>query len=103
VVPLVETHDASGQLRMKLNFGLIHKVIKYVEDRIFRMLYENDWKAESVSAVDLEPARQHHSMNDPSAGPVEMSEFGRRRTVNGIWDDLFSGVRYVKLEAFSNH
>ena len=79
--------------KLQINWKLIHKVIKYIKDKILDIIYVQRTASLVKSTLNLfEYEQKFDKFHD--------SQYGKRKNLLDVWDDVFTGVRYVKLEQF---
>ena len=81
IVPLVEVKK-----KLQVNWSLIQKIQTYVEHKLLDVVF-----------LSQQPKNLHTV--DPCLRKWKVTAFANQSSL-GIWDDKFTGVRYVKLEKF---
>lgn len=85
IVPLV---DKDGKL--EVNWALIENIQNYIQTKIMDIVFINKTKETIRKNYNVDPAKKEEK---------NTSAFGNSQSL-GIWDDKFTGVRYVKLNEF---
>ena len=91
IVPITESKFG----KLDINWALIDKVIKYVKDKILEIIYVQ--KRGNVIQQNLD-LQENDNKKYPSF--TKDSVRAKRKNLLDVWDDQFTGVRYVKLEQF---
>lgn len=88
IVPIQE-----NQGKLSLNWKLVDNVIEYIRAKINDVLYLQKPRTSIHQALGVE------KLIKPIDG-LQDSQFAKKQDLVGVWDDKFTGVRYVKLEKF---
>lgn len=104
VCPLKAGED--GQLAV--NWRLIDDVIKQTKSKLLDVLYVARPRHVILRAMDVEePRRSARAQQDQiqvdQIRVCSQSLKANAYNFTGVWDDLFTGVRYVKLQQFQSH
>lgn len=94
IVPLTEVKRADGQPGMVINWLLIERIQKYVTDKLLDIVYMFVSRAQIGMQLNLEKTFLPKRFRASAQGNSDMQ---------GVWDDKFTGVRYVKLAKYRAH
>lgn len=93
IVPLVEENQ-----KLQINWKLIGEVVKYIEKKMFDVVY--CIKSHDVIQKNYNVDRTEvKGTAEKSFKTTSGSALASQKDMIGIWDDKFTGVRYVKLES----
>ena len=98
VVPLVQKVKEGTNLkgRLEVNWELINKVIAYQKEKIYDIVFCRVAKDALLRSIDVE--RKVKFEQESHINRLKGSIKARDKDMVGIWDDRFTGVRYVKLK-----
>ena len=91
VIPLTKTKHGS----LDINWDLIDKVIGSIQSKLVSLLYaEGPSRDDVLLRYGLDQCRSNYKDSFETSKATYTTS---RDEMSGIWDDPFTGVRYVKL------
>ena len=96
MVPLVDKKtEKDKETQLEVNWELIDKVIAYQKEKIHDIVFCRVAKDALFRSIDIE--RRNKFDQESHFNRLKGSIKAKDKDMVGIWDDRFTGVRYVKL------
>jgi len=89
--------------RLEVNWALIDAVIQQTKGKLLEVMHITKPQRTILRLLDVEEQLHRERKSSKQQFIRSHSQYTCARNMAGIWDDLFTGVRYVKLQQFHSH